>query len=66
MGLLFEAIVVGVVLALALALVVSTSGPIVTVYHALIVGFATGIVVHLGFEVSGANAAYCEIGAACR
>ena len=29
------------------------------------VGFAVGVALHLGFELSGANAWYCLHGAAC-
>jgi hypothetical protein len=65
MSLALEAVVVGVVLAIALAITVRISGSIDSPGRGLAIGFVLGILVHLGFELSGANAAYCTIGAAC-
>lgn len=66
MSLAYEAGVVGLVLAVIMAAVVYVSGPIDTVQRGLVLGFVMGVVIHLGFELTGANAAYCTLGAACR
>ena len=63
----FEALVVGAVLALALALVswvhpASFRGVLPTV----LTGLAVGAAVHVGFEAAGINRAYCSSGHACR
>ena len=31
-----------------------------------ITGFVLGVVIHLGFEMTGLNAKYCAVGNACR
>jgi hypothetical protein len=56
MRLLIEALVVGIVLAIVITLAKPTSIP------ALIL---TGALIHLGFEISGANSWYCKRGFAC-
>jgi hypothetical protein len=62
---LIEATVVGIVLAIVLAIAVAARGPIATVPAALATGLVLGAAVHLGFEVAGLNRAYCTTGAAC-
>ena len=64
--LLLEAGVVAAITALALALAVYVTGPISTVQQALMVGTVLGAMIHLTFELAGANAYYCTGGAACR
>lgn len=63
---LVEAFVVGIVLALVLALAVAARGPILDVRAALATGLVLGAAVHLGFEASGLNRQYCATGAACQ
>ena len=64
-SLLTEAFVVGVVLALCLAIVVRFITPLRSPRDAAIVGLLLGAAVHLGFEASGANGWYCAHGSAC-
>jgi len=62
---LVEAIIVGVVLAVCLSVsdvLVPINGPQRAAYTGLIVG----ILVHIGFEVFGANRWYCKQGASCK
>lgn len=59
-----EATVVGLVLAGALVAAMQVFKPVSTSQLALL-GFALGVLVHLGFEVGGGNAWYCKYGAAC-
>jgi RsiW-degrading membrane proteinase PrsW (M82 family) len=60
-----EALSVGVVLALCLAIVVQFITPLRSARDAAIVGLLLGAAVHLGFEASGANGWYCSHGNAC-
>ncbi len=62
--LLVEALAVGAMTALALA-IARLITPITTIREALIVGFVIGFLFHLGCQVSGINAWYCKHGAAC-
>ena len=64
-GLATEASVVGLVLAACLALVTRFVRVDSSAARAGLVGFAMGVAIHLGFELSGANAWYCTHGAAC-
>lgn len=64
--LLIEAGVVAAVTALALALAVAVTGPISTVPRAVMVGTVLGALIHVAFELAGANTYYCTGGAACR
>jgi hypothetical protein len=64
--LLLEAGVVAAVTAAALALAVRVAGPISTVHQALLVGTVMGALIHVAFELAGANTYYCKAGAACR
>ena len=65
MQLVIEAVVVGVTLAIALAITHSVRVP-KTTSDVLLTGFVVGVIIHLGFEALGFNRAYCTVGAACR
>ena len=60
-----EALVVGIILGISLALIVRAGFPLKTPSTALGVGIALGACIHLGFELLGLNARYCSTGAAC-
>jgi uncharacterized membrane protein (DUF441 family) len=60
-----EALAVGVALALALALLVSRGVRITSFKTALAVGLVVGAALHVLFELSGLNGAYCRMGHAC-
>jgi len=60
-----EALAVGLALALALALVVSRGVRITSFKTALAVGLVLGAALHVLFELSGLNRAYCTQGYAC-
>ena len=62
--LLKEALVVGVALAVALALT-TTIVRITNAKTALVVGAVLGAALHLLFELAGLNRAYCRVGHAC-
>ena len=64
MSLASEAVVVGAVLAAALAAAWSVA-PFRSAGAAALAGFVVGVAVHLGFEAAGANKWYCRHGAAC-
>ena len=66
MSLAYEACIVGLVLAVVMAAVVHFSGAIDTPRRGLVLGFVLGVLIHLGFEITGANAAYCTVGSACQ
>jgi hypothetical protein len=60
-----EAIIVGIVLAVSLSVsdvLVPINGPQRAAYTGLVVG----MLVHVGFEVFGANRWYCKQGASCK
>ena len=61
MSLALEAITVGLVLGLVLALFRG-----LVARRPFVAGVALGALIHLGFETVGANAWYCLHGAACR
>lgn len=63
--LLIEAGMVSLVTAVALAGTVHFTGRVDTLRRALVVGAVLGALIHLLFELAGANATYCRIGAAC-
>lgn len=63
--LILEASVVAVVTAVALAISVKLSGPITSPGKAVLVGAVLGGMIHLTFELLGANKVYCSTGAAC-
>lgn len=63
-SLMLEAVIVGAVLAVALAITVKFT-TIQTSKRALVAGFVLGVLIHLGFEFVGANKAYCTVGVAC-
>jgi len=62
--LVLEAACVGAVVAVAL-LVGQLLNP-VDRNQTLLFGFVLGMLIHLGFEVTGFNTYYCRHGAACR
>jgi len=62
---LVEALVVGLVLAASLS-VSDILVPITNPKTAALTGLVVGALVHIGFEVFGANAWYCTEGASCR
>jgi RsiW-degrading membrane proteinase PrsW (M82 family) len=64
-SLFLEALSVGAVLALCLAIVVRYITPLQSARDAAIIGLLLGAAVHLGFEASGANGWYCTHGSAC-
>jgi len=49
----------------SLLLALKLNGPITTSKDALWIGGILGAIIHVLFELSGANASYCSIGAAC-
>jgi hypothetical protein len=61
---LLEAVVVGVVTALAFTLK-SAFVHENTLASSLAYNFMIGVAIHMGFELAGANAWYCKFGAAC-
>ena len=62
--LVMEAACVGAVVAVAL-LVGQFLNPVDRI-QTLLYGFMLGMLIHLGFEVTGLNTYYCRHGAACR
>ena len=62
---LVEALIVGIVLAASLT-VSDILVPITNAQTAALTGLVVGALVHVGFEVAGANAWYCRKGASCR
>lgn len=61
-----EVVVVGAVLAAALASVAwLLPGALRSVWKAAVTGLVVGAAVHLGFELSGLNRVYCGVGHAC-
>lgn len=61
-----EVAVVGAVLAAALACVAwLVPGALRSVWKAALTGLVLGAGVHLGFELSGLNRMYCDVGHAC-
>lgn len=63
-NLLIEALAVGAMTAVALAIARRIT-PIDSTNKALLVGFVIGVIFHLMCQVSGINAWYCKHGAAC-
>lgn len=64
MSLLIEAVVVGVVLGVVMALGSRVYAPVSALEFAVF-GVVLGALVHYAFELSGANRWYCTHGAAC-
>ena len=64
MHVIFEAIVVGIITALALVSAFTIVHP-QTPTQLLATGFIIGVLIHLGFEIAGGNAWYCKYGSAC-
>lgn len=64
--LVLEAVVVGAVLAVVLALAVwLLPRAFASAWKAGLAGFVLGVAVHLGFELAGLNRVYCDVGHAC-
>lgn len=64
-GLLIEAVVVSVVLAIIL-LLLNQVYPIGDNMRVFIMGLIAGVITHLGFELVGGNKWYCLNGFACQ
>lgn len=64
-GLLIEAVVVSVVLAIIL-LLLNQVYPIGDNMRVFIMGLMAGVITHLGFELVGGNKWYCLNGFACQ
>lgn len=61
-----EAAVVGIVTAIALALVrIAVPGAYGSVAATALTGLLVGAAFHLGFELAGLNRVYCKTGHAC-
>ena len=65
LGLLIEAVVVAVVLALILV-VLNQVYPVGDNMRILVLGLIAGVITHLGFELVGGNRWYCMYGYACQ
>ena len=65
LGLLIEAVVVAVVLALILV-VLNQVYPVGDNMRVLVLGLIAGVITHLGFELVGGNRWYCMYGYACQ
>lgn len=65
--LVLEAVIVGVVLMAVLG-VLHWAAPVLfkSPWTAALTGFVLGVVVHLGFEITGLNRTYCSVGHACK
>lgn len=65
-SLAIEALVVGGILAALMSMAIVIYPLANSPQRAATMGFALGVLVHLGFEWSKANSWFCQNGAACR